>query len=160
MPTKVRRGPVAAGRPARVFVDSGAWIGLVSADDQHHEEADLLFRGCLGARVSLVTTHLVLAEVHRLLLHRAGIRPAAAALARIEASPSVRIAFPAAPEHRAARAWLAKLGDQRITYTDAVSFSVMASDRCGAALSFDGDFVIAGFRRVRPDDAWLIGPSR
>ena len=53
--------------------------------------------------------------------------------------------YPGAEHDAAARRWLARLADQRITYTDAVSFAVMASHRCAAALSFDRDFTIAGF---------------
>jgi predicted nucleic acid-binding protein len=51
--------------------------------------------------------------------------------------------------HRRAREWLAKLDDQVITYTDAVSFAVMTARRCRFALSFDSDFVIAGFELWR-----------
>ena len=57
----------------------------------------------------------------------------------------------ASPEqHRAAREWLERLSDHRITYTDAVSFAVMASAGCREALTFDNDFVIAGFGRWAP----------
>ena len=93
----------------------------------------------------LLTTSLILAEVHRFLLFRAGIRPAALMLERIDASPSVTVVFPDAGHDAVARHWLARLADQRITYTDAVSFAVMQSHRCIAALSFDHDFVVAGF---------------
>lgn len=137
------------GKPSRlanVLVDSGAWIALLSARDQHHGEADGLFRRAIRERVALVTTNLVLAEVHRLLLFRAGIGAAATALDRIEASERVSIVFPTARHHVAARAWIARLGNQRITYTDAVSFAVMEAAPCGAVLGFDHDFVVAGFR--------------
>jgi predicted nucleic acid-binding protein len=102
--------------PARLFVDSGAWIALVSARDQHHAEA------------------------------------AAHALDRLEASPLLSIEFATAIHHRAARAWLDRLPDQRISYTDAVSFAVMEAARCAEVLSFDHDFVLAGFapRRAPP----------
>lgn len=136
------RGPA---DPVRVLVDSGAWIALVSADDTHHVRADAAFRAVLAGGIRLVTTNLIVAEVHRLLLHRAGIRPAAAFLERLDRGPRLTLAYPTAEHHAAARAWLARLADQRITYTDAVSFAVMASSRCDAALSFDHDFVLAGF---------------
>lgn len=133
-------------RRGNVLVDSGAWIALFSARDQHHVEADQLFRRAVRERVPLLTTSLVLAEVHRLLLFRAGIHAAATALDRIEASASVRIVFPNASHHTAARAWMTRLSDQRITYTDAVSFAVMESEPCAAVLGIDRDFAIAGFR--------------
>lgn len=134
---------------APVLVDSGVWIALASARDQHHAAADAALRAAIAARTPLLTTGLILAEVHRFLLFHAGIRPAALMLERIDASPSVTVMYPDAAHHAAARAWLARLADQRITYTDAVSFAVMRSHRCAAALSFDHDFATAGFT-LRP----------
>jgi predicted nucleic acid-binding protein len=128
-----------------VFVDSGAWLAFFSASDDHHAAADALFRRAAAQRARLLTTNLVLAEVHRLLLFRAGPRPAAAALERVDASALVTISFATAARHRAARAWLARLGDQKIGYTDATSFAVMDAEHCRAALSFDHDFYLAGF---------------
>jgi predicted nucleic acid-binding protein len=133
-----------------VLVDSGAWIALLSARDQHHAEADALFRAAVRDRVALVTTNLVLAEVHRFVLFRVGIRAAAAALRRIESSPLVRIVFPAAAHHASALEWIDRLHDQRLSYTDAVSFAVMRSMPCRAVLGFDRDFTIAGFAFWRP----------
>jgi predicted nucleic acid-binding protein len=104
-----------------------------------------LFREAIRHKVPLLTSNLVLAEVHRLLLFRAGIRPAAAALERVDASPSVTVKFADLSVHRQARAWLAKLGDQVISYTDAASFALMRANRCSVALSFDRDFAIAGY---------------
>jgi predicted nucleic acid-binding protein len=51
------------------------------------------------------------------------------------------------------RRWIEQLSDQAITYTDAVSFAVMQTARCTAAMSFDRDFVTAGFELWRPDHA-------
>ena len=104
-----------------------------------------MFRAASTRQVQLLTTNLVLAETHRLLLSRAGIRPAMWALDRFEASPLLRIVFVEATHHRAARAWLERLADQSISYTDAVSFAVMDATRCNGVMSFDHDFLLAGF---------------
>ena len=147
MPSRRHRIARALAGPARLFVDSGAWIALRSRRDQHHAEADRLFREALSRRIPLFTTNLVIAEAHRLTLFRAGIQPALRALERIDASPSVTIHFPTADEHAAARRWLERMAPRPITYTDAVSFAVMEALRCTAALTFDQDFVVAGFSR-------------
>jgi len=84
-------------------------------------------------------------------LFQAGIAPAGAALASIDATPLVRTVYTNRQHHRAARAWLTKLGDQRITYTGAVSFAVMSALGCRRVLTFDGDFLIAGFAPWQPD---------
>lgn len=92
---------------------------------------------------------LVLAEVHRLLLFRAGTPAAAAALARIEASPLVSLELVSPEDHRGARRWLERLADQPITYADAVSFAVMDARRLRTAVAFDHHFELAGFQRWR-----------
>jgi predicted nucleic acid-binding protein len=118
---------------------------LRSRRDQHHFEADRLFRKALERRVLLVTTNLVVAEVHRLTLHRAGVQPALKALDRMDASASVSIQFATAEDHVAAQQWLRRLGARPTTYTDAVSFAVMERMTCSQVLGFDDDFVAAGF---------------
>jgi predicted nucleic acid-binding protein len=143
---KGRRDTAAGAVPARVFVDSGGWIALLRARDHHHAEADRLFRVAVTRRVPLLTTNLVVAEVHRFLLFHVGIGAAARMVERLDASPLVSVVFPGRAHHDAARAWLAKLADQRITYTDAVSFAVMEAARCTTAVTFDHDFALAGFR--------------
>jgi uncharacterized protein len=145
LPRSPRHTARGAAGPVRLFVDSGAWIALVSARDQHHAEADSMFRAAAARKIRMVTTNLVLAEVHRLLLHRAGIRPAASVLDRFEASPLLTIVFAGGEHHRAARAWMARMANQPVSYTDAVSFAVMDASRCSAAMSFDHDFMLAGF---------------
>ena len=113
--------------------------------DDHHREADDLFRRVIRDRVHLLTTNLVVAEVHRFVLHRAGIRPAALAVERIVTSRYVRIVFADAEHDRGARRWLARFSDQPITYTDAVSFVVMKAAGLRAVMTFDRDFTVAGF---------------
>src|SRR3989442_14993170 len=151
LPSHRHRIERARAAPARLFVDSGAWIALRSRRDQYHAEAELLFREALSRRIPLITTNLVIAEVHRLTLFRAGLQPALRALERVDASPSVTIHFATAAEHAVARRWLERMAPRPITYTDAVSFAAMETLRCTAALTFDQDFLVAGFLRWRPD---------
>lgn len=113
--------------------------------NQHHAEADRLFRHALSRRIPLLTTSLVVAETHRLTLFRAGVQPARRFLELIDSSPGVRIHFPAADDHTAARGWLERVGSRPVTYTDAVSFAVMEATACSHVLSFHQDFAAAGF---------------
>lgn len=135
--------------PSRLFVDSSAWIALISARDTRHGEVEQMFRHAVGRRIALLTTNLVVAEVHRFILFRAGIRPAALAIDRIDASALLQVEFVTRSHHSAARDWLAHLDDQKISYTDAVSFAVMEARSCTTAISLDHDFVLAGFHLWR-----------
>ncbi|HKB24922.1 MAG TPA: PIN domain-containing protein [Methylomirabilota bacterium] len=150
MRTRQRATPRrSGGAPDRLFVDSGAWIALVSARDRRHAEADAMFREAAARRIRLLTTNLIVAEVHRVLRTRVGARAALRVLDRFEASPLTLVEFATGEHHRAARVWLERLADLAISYTDAVSFAVMEATRCAAALSFDRGFERAGFRRWR-----------
>lgn len=144
---KARRATARRGRA--VFVDSGAWIALVSTRDRHHREADALFRRAIAARNRIVTSNLVLAEVHRLLLHRVGIAAARTFLARAEASPSLEILHANADHHTTALDSLDRFPDQAFTYADAVSFAIMGSLGCRRAIAFDHHFERAGFELER-----------
>lgn len=116
-----------------------------SRRDQHHADADRLFREAVAHRIPLVTTNLIIAEVHRLTLFRAGLEPALRAMERVDASPSVTIHFATADDHAAARGWLERLAPRPVTYADAVSCAVMEATRCRDVLGFDDDFAAAGF---------------
>jgi uncharacterized protein len=133
-----------------IFIDSSAWIALFSRRDQHHNEADRAFRAIIASRRRMLTTNLVLAEIHRLLLYRAGVQAAAAALKKIEASLLVEIIFSDTASHQSAKDWMMKLQEHPISYTDAVSFAAMKAAGCGEALSYDHHFHVAGFA-VRPE---------
>lgn len=144
-----RKSRDVADPPDVVFVDSSGWLAFLSRDDRNHGAADSLMRRAIATRVNVLTTSLVLAEVHRLLLFRAGIRPARVALDKITGSRAVKIEYPGAERHRDARRWLDKLDDETISLADAVSFAVMNAARCRVAISFDHAFWIAGFELWR-----------
>ena len=64
------------GAPTAGLVDSSTWIALFSARDRHHEEIERAFGAAAGTSVRLVTTSLVLSEVHRFQLVHAGVAAA------------------------------------------------------------------------------------
>lgn len=140
-----RRPSPESDLPKRLYVDSGGWIALLSARDQHHSEADRLFRLAAKHRIPLFTSNLVLAEVHRLLLYRAGARAGAVSLRRVLSSHLVHLECATPVHHAAGLEWLERLSEQQVTYTDAVSFAVMESIQCLKAISFDRHFSLAGF---------------
>jgi predicted nucleic acid-binding protein len=143
------RPPRTASAAARLFVDSGAWIALRSRRDQHHAAADRAFRAAIERRTPLITTNLIIAEIHRLTLFRTGSEAALRGLERIDASPNVSVHFATSEDHVAARDWLERLAPRPVTYTDAVSFAVMKATKCTHVLGFDEDFVAAGFELWR-----------
>jgi len=139
---------VAGNGPA--FVDSSGWIAFFSRRDAHHAEASALMRAAVEGRAPLLTTNLVVAQTQRLLLFRVGIAAATRALDVFDRSTHLSIHFATAADHEAAREWIARLADLKLTYTDAASFAAMQSFRCRGFIGFDRDFDAAGFVRWQP----------
>jgi predicted nucleic acid-binding protein len=131
---------------AEFFVDTSAWYPLVVATHPDHMRLAAALRAAIGARHRLVTTNLVVAETHALLLRRVGRSTALTFVRTVDDSPNVVVRSTRDLERVAERDWLARYADQDFSFTDAVSFAVMAERRVRDALSLDHHFAVAGFR--------------
>jgi predicted nucleic acid-binding protein len=128
-----------------VFADTSAWYALLSASDSKHEPAVRRFRQLARVRRQVIITNHVVSETYTLLRGRLGSHVALAFLEQIRTDPFVRrVSVSAAWEEEAERL-LARFHDQRFSYVDATSFVTMDHLGIRQALTFDGDFVIAGF---------------
>lgn len=104
---------------------------------------DLLRRG-----TRLVTTNLVVAETHQLLLVRTHRGAARAFLGAFPATGVEVVRSTEALERRALDDWLDRFQDQPFSLADAVSFAVMTERRIARGLGLDRHFVTAGFSLV------------
>jgi len=151
---------------SRIFVDTGAFIAVLSDADRYHGTALRLIEDSFAKRIGLVTTNHVIAETCNWLLkdrsagHRLAVRfggfvsqyctPAGpdgcahASLSHREVS--IVYATPTSEE----RAWtiLRKYDTSGFSFTDCVSFAVMESLSITKALTFDEHFDIMGFERI------------
>lgn len=133
---------------AELFVDTSAWYPLADAGHPDHEEiAAALDRKIRDGSV-VVTTSLVIAETHALILRRGGREPALRFLREVRSDPVVVETSTPGIEDRAVEDWLVRYQDQTFTLTDAVSFVVMTDRGIGEALALDRHFSAAGFLRV------------
>jgi predicted nucleic acid-binding protein len=133
-----------------LFVDASAWYPLAVRTHPDHKPlaAALTDRVTRGVRV--VTTNLVVAESHALLLNRVGRDPAYRFLTTVRAIPNIVVSSTMELEERAIVAWVERYADQSFTLADAVSFTVMSDRRIREALTLDRHFATAGFVMV-PD---------
>lgn len=94
----------------------------------------------------LVTTPLVVAEMHTLLLRWRGPNAGILFLETIfETGAHVIAELDDELYQSALSRWIRKLGDKRISFADAVSFEVMRRERISRALTFDKHFKAAGY---------------
>ena len=95
-----------------------------------------------------MTTNLVVAETHVLVMRRAGNTPALAFVRTVGEPPNLIVRSSEELERLALRDWLERYVDQDLSLTDAVSFAVMSERRIREALTLDHHFGVAGFAHV------------
>ncbi|MGB9885634.1 MAG: type II toxin-antitoxin system VapC family toxin [Moorellales bacterium] len=106
-----------AGRlPAKLFIDTGAFIALCDRNDVYHREA-IAFYTSLTKETRLFTTLLVVSETYTWLRYRVGYSAASLFLEVIKDA--------VLGEWLSAETLLHRFRDQDLSYSDAVSFAVL-----------------------------------
>ena len=131
-----------------VFSDSSAWYALLSSSDTQHMIARQRFSRLVATRRTAVTTNHVVSETYTLVRGRLGSRVALSFLEQVRADPFVRRVQVPEDWEAEAELLLAQYHDQRFSYVDATSFVTMRHLGLSEALTFDSDFLIAGFALV------------
>jgi predicted nucleic acid-binding protein len=130
-----------------LFLDSGFLIALNAADDQYHKRAVDHWRS-MGRTRSLVTTTYVVDEVVTFFNNRGRHEKAVAIGNLLITSGWVDLLHVDEDLFRAGWEYLTKHADKRYSLTDCISFVTMQRMGLQEALSFDGHFEQAGFRRI------------
>jgi predicted nucleic acid-binding protein len=128
-----------------IFVDTGAFVARHIAGDQHHRAAVRVWQDLRRSGEACLTTSFVIDEALTLIGRRAGNRFAARVGRRLYDSRVLDVHDPDRDEQIAALATLDKYADQRVTFTDCISFGVMKARRLDRVFGFDSDFRLAGF---------------
>lgn len=133
---------------AELFVDTSGWFPLVVQQDAAHRAVAQALRRRVQSGARVVTSNLVIAETHALLLRRAGRHAAQAFVRTVGEPPNIVVWSTAALEARAVADWLDRFDDQEFSLTDATSFAIMSERRITEALGLDGHFEVAGFSLI------------
>jgi predicted nucleic acid-binding protein len=130
---------------APVLLDTS---GLYEAADRRaprHVVFRDAFRELLARPAGLLTTEVVLAETHALVLSRVGPQPACELVERLTASPRIEVVPVDAALRGAALSLLRERPGRSYSLADAISFTVMRERGMDAAFTLDADFGAAGF---------------
>lgn len=132
-------------RPS-LFLDASGWVAAILARQSRHAEAAELYRATLRASGVLVTTNLVVAETHTIVMREAGVAAALELLDDVASDASHEIVYATSDLQSAAvDRWLRPYREHRFSLTDAVSFEVMRQRGLRRALALDRHFVTAGY---------------
>ena len=130
-----------------IFVDSGAWIALFNARDQHHTDARVIYSELGQKQTRILTTDYVLDESVTRLRYDSGYTAANRFLETIErAEGTNNLAVARIDESVFDQAkWLFRqYSSEKLSFTDCTSFVVCQHYGISAAFAFDQHFPIMG----------------
>lgn len=130
-----------------IFIDTGPFIARYLKSDQYHRLAVEGWRKLKGQHC-LTTSHVV-DEVITLLFRRTDIDFALSRGHQIFASEQLNVLQCQREDELAALSEARRLRDQKISYTDCLSFAAMKRLGISTAFSFDKHFEFAGFKLYR-----------
>jgi uncharacterized protein len=130
-----------------IFIDTGPFLARCVTRDQYHQAALLAWDRISKERPPLLTSNFVLDETFTLLGRIAGHRFAAERARAIYSSSSLEILRPGRQEELEALDLFAKFADQKVSFTDCISFALMRRRAVRRAFTFDRHFEVAGFVR-------------
>ena len=134
---------------ASLFLDASGWFAAMSPRERDHDVAARTYGDAARRGVRLVTTNLVIAEVHALVLRWRDAKAGRQFLDLAGDTDTHAVTFADAELTGAAiTRWIRGYADQRFSFADAVSFEVMRRERLLKALTFDDHFRVAGFETL------------
>ena len=130
-----------------VFLDTSGWLAAANTRETLHAEAGAAYDELIQRGARLVTTNLVVAEMHILTVREQGPQAGCALLDAIYADPLYTvIASSRELETEATDRWLRSYHNHRFSLADAVSFEVMRKERISEAFALDHHFEAAGYK--------------
>ena len=129
------------------FIDTGAFLARYLPNDQHHRAATALWNKIRTTHERCLTSNFVLDETITLLARRASYLFAAEKARLIYTSSALEILRSDLPAELAALDWFEKFADQKVSFTDCVSFVLMREAGIQTAFAFDSHFERAGFKK-------------
>lgn len=139
-----------------IFVDTGAFVARYVEGDQYHRVALPAWKRLERSTGALFTSSFVVDETLTLLGRRTSYAFAAARADAIYASRVLTILRPDASDEFVAVDLFRKFADQKVSFTDCVSFALMRRHKLKKAFTFDRHFAGAGFE-VWPSSRAGIG---
>ena len=130
------------------LVDTGAWIALLSSEDQHAASAQARYRELALSGVRLVSTNYIVDETATRLRYDAGLDAALKFRDMLTAAVvqrRLRLAWIDEAVERQAWQLLEQYRDVPLSLTDATTAAVARKSKIDEIFGFDADFAALGF---------------
>lgn len=131
-----------------VWLDTSAIFAAASPRSDRHAEAAAAYRTLLSGTGRLVTSDLIVAELHALSLARVHPRFGLDLVDRLLTSSRIEVVAAGIERIAAAAEWLRRRPGRAYSLTDAVSFVLMRELAISRAFTLDADFAAEGFEVI------------
>ncbi len=128
-----------------IFIDTGAFLARYIQRDQHHLAATAHWLTLKDGSRRCFTSNFVLDETITLLGRRADYHFAAQRARQLYESDALTVLRPLGGDEVVALQLFEKFADQGVSFTDCISFALMAGHGVKTAFTFDRHFALAGF---------------
>lgn len=128
-----------------VFIDSSGFFAMLASDDDRHAATTKVLAAARKRNRGFVTTDYVLDETSTLLKARRKNHLVRELFDRLDRTRACRIEWTDSERFHEVRKYFLKHADQEWSFTDCLSFCVMAELRLRDALTKDVHFEQAGF---------------
>ncbi len=134
---------------ATLFLDTAGWFGAIMPRELGHAKARATYNDAAKAGDRLVTTALVIAEMHAMILRWSDVRTGQDFLdLALDNRTHTVVDADAELLSAAVARWVKRFRDRPCSLCDAASFEVMRRERITRALTFDKHFSQAGFQTL------------
>ncbi len=131
-----------------VFIDTGAFIAKFIRSDRFHLRSIEMWEILEKKKEKIVTSNFVLDETFTLLARQSSYAFSAQIAHAVYSSEIIKIIRPSHDTELSALLLFEKFSDQKVSFTDCISFQLMKEYRIKTAFSFDKHFSLAGFSLV------------
>ena len=132
-----------------LFIDSGPFVAMVNPGGEFQRAAEDIWQQLAGTSRPLISSDHVLDEVATAICRTQNPARAARWVRSQLKGGLIRWIQPGLDDLTEAAKWLDKLSDQKVNFTDALSFVLMQRERITEAFTFDRHFSLAGFQAWR-----------
>ena len=131
-----------------IFIDTGAFVARYVERDQYNAEAMACWAEIEKTAIPCLTSSHVLSEALTLLARRTTHSLAVGRARLIYASNEIQVIRSTADDEAMALKYFERHANERVSFTDCISFALMKRRGIEQAFTFDADFTSAGFQVI------------
>jgi predicted nucleic acid-binding protein len=128
-----------------IYIDTGAFLARYVHRDQYHEQARAAWKTLRRLPWRCYTSNFILDETFTLLARRTSYPFAAQRARSMMTSHTLNILRPSHEDELEALGLFEKFADQKVSFTDCISFVLMRKRQIKRVFAFDRHFMHAGF---------------